>query len=476
MSTFVVRHAYGWCVLMVAAAVAASPALAQERSGSDVYEEQLRLKLDEQMPEAREIGVDAGGWFSFALFNYDDAVGQRHRMLRRFQLRGWASANVQGVHRGYVRGLLNWNDWNSGDNPSLARGGDEFDEKIERAWYQFDLGQLLKNQTGQPPPIDLRVKVGRQFARIGTALVLSIPLDMIRFDVGWRDWTFMAFLGKTLRSSNNIDDSFRVYNHQKRCMWGFQLTYRGLDRHRPFVYMLNNIDRTQPDPADALQSYDYSTRYLGIGSRGTLFVPELHYRVEVVGEWGKTYSNGVVNGQDSVCAMAADALVAYTFRCPTRPKVMFEYLWGSGDRDRAVSATATAGGNRAGTTDYAFNGFGFRDLGIAFSPRLSNLHVYVLGAGFFPLEGVGMELLKRVEVGTKVFFYHKARAAGPISDVTAANDDAWLGWEWDVYCNWRLTSDLAWTIRYGAFQPGSAYDGGDKSCRQFLYTGVVLSF
>jgi len=45
-----------------------------------------------------------------------------------------------------------------------------------------------------------------------------------------------------------------------------------------------------------------------------------------------------------------------------------------------------------------------------------------------------------------------------------------------VFCNWRLTSDLAWTIRYGAFFPGSAYDGGDKTCRQFVYTGMVLSF
>jgi hypothetical protein len=153
---------------------------------------------------------------------------------------------------------------------------------------------------------------------------------------------------------------------------------------------------------------------------------------------------------------------------------MFEYIWGSGDRDRTLSSVATVGGNRSHTTDHAFNAFGFRDTGIAFSPRISNVHIYSLGATCRPLEDLAM--FEQMEVGTKVFFYHKSRAAGPISDTTAINDDAWLGWEWDIFCNWRLTSDLAWTVRYGAFQPGSAYDGGDKSCRQFLYTGVVLSF
>ena len=40
--------------------------------------------------------------------------------------------------------------------------------------------------------------------------------------------------------------------------------------------------------------------------------------------------------------------------------------------------------------------------------------------------------------------------------------------------NWRITSDLSWTIRYGAFFPGRAFD--DRSCRQFLMTAVILNF
>ena len=86
------------------------------------------------------------------------------------------------------------------------------------------------------------------------------------------------------------------------------------------------------------------------------------------------------------------------------------------------------------------------------------------------------DCFKKLELGTKVFFYHKARRGGPVSDTTATEDSSCLGWEWDLFCNWRITSDLAWTMRYSMFQPGDAFKHGDRSCRQFLYTGMSLSF
>ena len=87
-----------------------------------------------------------------------------------------------------------------------------------------------------------------------------------------------------------------------------------------------------------------------------------------------------------------------------------------------------------------------------------------------------MEWFRKMEVGTKVFFYHKSRSSGAISDTTATDSARWVGWEWDVFCDWRITSDLAWTMRYGFFDPGNAFDRSDDTCRQFLYTGLVWSF
>ena len=460
--------------LAVVSGLLAAPSAGQDRSGQRVYNEQLRVKLDEQLPEAREVGVDGGAWFTAALFHFKDAGARQYRTLRQYQIRAWGSANYKGVHQGYVRGLLNWDDWNGGDNDVTWRE-DEFEEEIERAWYQFDLGRLLQlQQGGLPTPVDFRVKVGRQYATIGTALALSMPLDMIRFDLAVKNWELMAMLGKSIRESVNIDNSMAVFERQDRCFWGVELAYRGFDDHRPFVYFLDNIDHTSPMPRDPFQRYEYSTSYLGIGSSGTVWRPNLRYQTEVVGEWGKTFSEDVVYGRDRVCALAFDALLEYTFDVATHPRVSVEYLFGSGDGDRRATSSATVGGNRAGTKDRAFNAFGFRDTGLAFSPDISNIHIYSIGAACFPLEKI--RLFKKMEVGTKAFFYHKNQSSGPVSDFTAINDSQWLGWEWDVYCNWRLTSDVSWTIRYGAFQPGAAFDGGEDECRQFLYTGVTFSF
>jgi len=463
--------------LLVFAAGVLLPALAASaqvrQTGVDIYEEQLRVRLDQQVPTAREVGLDYGGWFNFAVFDYDDAAAARTRTLRQFQLRGWASVNVQGVHRGYVRGLLAWDDWKGHDN-TIAGRGDTFDDELERAWYLFDFGQLLFNQTGQQPPVAFKVKVGRDFATIGTAFVLAIPLDMVQFNIDTANWRFMTLLGKTKKDTNNIDDSARVAHHMDRCFFGAELAYRGLDNHEPFVYFLTQQDHTSPASADAAQSYDYSSRYLGVGSTGTVVSPDLRYRAEAVGEWGKTYSENMLTDQDRICAWALDAGLEYLPMVRMRPKLTAEYMFGSGDSDRRLSANSTVGGNRAGTKDEAFNAFGFRDTGIAFAPRVSNIHIYTAGASFFPLEK--HELFRKMEIGTKIFLYHKAKAGGPISDTTATKGTRWLGWEWDVFCDWRLTSDLAWTIRYGLFRPGAAFGPSANSGRHMLYTGVIFSF
>jgi len=460
-------------VLVGAVCVASSSTgFAQQQDGRRIYQEQLRVRLDEQDPERDRIGLDAGGWVTFGFFNFDDSLGEKHT-LRQFDIRGWASVNIDGIHKFYVRGMTGWDDWNSGDNTDPLHGDEDIDPRIERAWYELNLGRWLSGGVpGVRPPVDVRMKVGRAFADIGTALVLSMPLDMIQFDVEVGNWAFMGMLGKTVSWIPNIDSSAHIVEHQKRCFYGFELAYNGLDNHRPFAYFLTNLDHSSPHPDTPGQDYDYTSRYLGVGSEGRIFLPRLRYQAEIVGEWGRSYGHETVSGQDDICAMAADVMLEYLFDTKTSPKVMFEYLYATGDSDRLACSSSTVGGNRAGTKDRAFNAFGFRDTGIAFAPRLSNLHTYILGASCFPLEGDS--LFDKMELGSKVFFYHKDESGGPISDTVANNRDQWVGWEWDVFCDWRISSDLVWTIRYGAFRPGTAFE--DQECRQFLYTGLTYSF
>ncbi len=446
---------------------------AQDISGPQaIYEQQLRVALDEQMPQARERGFDAGGWFNFAFFNYDDALG-KERTLRDFQLRGWARYNDRGIHQAFFRGLLEYKDWNSNTNPVYERG-DESDSSVERAWYQFDWGKQIQAQTGQAPQTSVRTLVGRDFTTIGSALVMSMPIDKVQVEVENPQWKFATFLGKSVKDTTNIDLSDPVARHQDRDFVGAELTYKGFDRHRPYVFFLNNSDHTDPY-GNTLQKFDYSSQYYGIGSSGSL-LRDLRYQAELVGETGRTYGNGVTSGgRDDIRAYAADLQLDYLFRCRTSPHLMAEWLYASGDSDRATNSSATIGGNLPGTTDRAFNAFGFRDTGLAFGPRVSNLNMVSFGAGFKPLEDV--KLFKNMEVGTKVFLFNKATSGGPISDNTATNDAYHLGAEWDVYCDWRITSDLSWTVRYGVFVPGAAYSNssGDE-IRHFVYTGFLLSF
>ncbi len=465
---------YGWAVPFALASMALilAPPQSRAQDGIRAYQEELRVQLDQQNLAARDTGVDAGGWLNFAYFNFDDAAAQRNRTLRQYEIRGWAAASLQGVHKAYIRGLAGWDDWNHGDNLGTGRGDDQDDQRLERAWYQFDLGQMVKNESGQSPPFRLRAKVGREYETIGTGLVLAMPMDVVEVQGAIGNLEAKGILGKSIWHTNNIDRSAAVADHQKRCFWGGELAYL-LDHHRPFVYFLNNDDRTDPSPDDEVQSYEYTSRYVGMGSTGNLILPDLRYQTELAGEWGRTYSSGVKDGsQDHICAWAYDALLEYLFQVRTHPKVNVEYLYGSGDADRG-NATATVGGNATGTPDNAFNAFGYRDTGLAFAPEISNIHIYSLGSGFYPLESV--TLFRKLEMGTKVFFFQKATGSGGISDSTATRNNQWLGWEWDAYCDWRITSDVTWTVRYGAFQPSEAF-GDDRTCRQFVYTGMTFSF
>jgi hypothetical protein len=217
-----------------------------------------------------------------------------------------------------------------------------------------------------------------------------------------------------------------------------------LSRHRPYVYYLWQFDHTDPWPDDPYQAFQYDSRYLGVGSTGSILLANLRYTTELAWESGRSFAEGQKHHREEIHALALDVLLEYLFEVPRHPKVVFEYLWGSGDASRRASSTSTIGGNLAGTRDEAFNAFGFRDTGLAFAPRIANLHIFQIAA------------------------------SGAISDINARRDSDWVGWEWDVYLNWRLASDLALTLRYGVFDPGAAFL--DKERRHFLYTGVTYSF
>jgi hypothetical protein len=204
----------------------------------------------------------------------------------------------------------------------------------------------------------------------------------------------------------------------------------------------------------------------------------LIYGVEAVYEGGSSLSNGFdestffpVNQQkDEISAWAADAKLDYLLGDDRHTRFGFETIIASGDSDRFNSST-TFGGNRPGSKDHAFNAFGLLNTGLAFSPSVSNLLAFRVGASTFPFPDSAR--FGRLQLGTDFFVFNKMREDGGIDEATSSG--RYLGVEPDIYMNWQMSSDVTLVLRYGLFFPNDDVIANDDT-RQFFYGGVTFAF
>ncbi len=205
------------------------------------------------------------------------------------------------------------------------------------------------------------------------------------------------------------------------------------------------------------------------------------YGVEAVYEGGHTLSSSftldssgsataVPQTRDNIDAFAVDGRVDYVLPDEHSTRLSGEILYASGSNNRIASTTTTYGGNAPGKTDHAFNAFGLPDVGTAFAPAVSNPSCSVSVRPLFHSE---IKTLKKMQLGTDLYFFAKADTSAPIDEATTGS--RWLGLEPDIYMNWQITSDVALSMRYGVFVPGDAIVD-DSKMRQFFYTGVTVSF
>jgi hypothetical protein len=179
----------------------------------------------------------------------------------------------------------------------------------------------------------------------------------------------------------------------------------------------------------------------------------------------------VTQTRDDIEAYALDGRLDYVIPNEHLTRFSGEVILASGDDSRVASTTTTYGGNVPGTKDRAFNAFGLPDIGVAFSPAVSNLLMFRGGVSTFPFTQV--KPLRKMQIGTDFYAFAKMDTDAPIDEVTT--DNRWLGLEPDVYMNWQITSDVSLSVRYGIFIPGDAIVN-DGKMRQFLYTGVTVAF
>lgn len=427
-------------------------------------------RLARELPPAQKFRVDYGGWFDLYFFLFDDGRVSS-RTLRQYESQFWASASVdRGIHEGYARMRLTLNDWNAGD--AFTSNEDDLDGPVlERGWYKLDIARAIRLYSDFDPPFELSLKIGRDWVQAGTGYSISLPLDHVQVLAEFAKFETSFIAGRPPASTENIDRSRPVADHTDRNFWIIQERYLGFDRHTPFFYIAWQDDNTSEDPPDYLQKYRYSSRYIGFGSTGEL-IDNLRYSTEWIIERGRSFGHQRFLRHDVIKAWGFDHQLEYFFRHKTKPRIALEYMFASGDNDRLGSPTNAEGGNRNDHVDSSFVGFGFRDTGIAFAPRLSNIHIWRLGGSIRPFPTV--EIAKNLEVGTDWFLYAKNKSAAAISDFLADRNSSYLGWEMDYFANYRVTSDLSWTIRFGSFFPGRAFT--DRTTRTFLLTGLSWSF
>ncbi len=451
----------------------------QDQPGSQrqrILDEPFRLQMDRQIPANKRLILDWGGWFRSNYWYLDENVDRDHnghndgsRGYRQQQLRLWGRLNIDQVHQFYVRGKLDYMDWNHHSSYN-HNDSDWQGPQLERGWYDFRLSRAQWAYGNGPGKFDLALRIGRQYVEFGTGLALSVPLDAVVMNGYYDNWQLTSMGAMSIPSSYNIDRSIPGVSKEDRRFWGLQLRYNGWRDHRPFAYFFSQDDVDSGHMVNG-QKFGYNSRYAGLGSRGKFFLRDLQYTVEAVSEFGHSYANNSTTSQ-AIKAWAFDTELRYFFPDKHLSQVALEYLWASGDQDRQLSPANTMGGNRIGTNDNSFSAWGYRNTGLTLAPLMSNLGMVRLGASTFPARQ--HKYFRELKIGTNLFVYHKVRSQGAASDTLSTNDSSYLGSAMDLYSDWRITSDLSWMVRYGIFLPGKAFDS--ESARQLFFTGLTLSF
>lgn len=471
------RESVAWVLvgtaLLSAAGAASAQGQAQARpeevfQRSYFFEREIRDRLEENVPSKQAALVEYGGFYVPSYVQYTDIDnGMAH--VTSQDLRLWVQAQFDEVHRVFARMKLSYTDYASGDAHGF-RAHDLNGPDLDVGYYELDLTAAMEKYWDQKWPVRIKGRGGRQYIEVGRGIALGDTLDAGSFDVETKDFFFTGFAGRTPRGRENMDRSAPGFAHSRRTFYGLEGRYRGIERHEPYYFFVWQRDWSEEKPMNPGQDYRYASHYHGIGSRGEV-CPSLLYEIESLWEFGRSPANGQVGEGEHIRGYAFDSQLDYYAPLPLKPIVSLEYAYASGDGDRQ-SATTAALGSWPGTMDTAFLGFGYVNSGLALGARFTNIQFVRLGGRITAYENKAT--LGRIDLGVNQYWQLKTDPDGPISDARAARRSRDIGHEVDMFVEWRILSDLALSVHYGRFTPGSAYVNSDA--RDFLFTALTFSF
>ena len=86
---------------------------------------------------------------------------------------------------------------------------------------------------------------------------------------------------------------------------------------------------------------------------------------------------------------------------------------------------------------------------------------------------------RKLRLGGAFITLDKDKRGGAISiRKTQTSERKEVGWEFDVFVQWEVFSDLSVTFKWGHYQPGNVFPSSDGLRRQldYFYLGTTLSF
>ena len=446
--------------LVITLLASSSPLLAQDQR--KFLEEERRKEMDARPkpdPDMMQPFLwDAGGWLHFQFDYLDDPPFRDTRVDRYVDLRLWGELRVERNYTAYVRIQTDYVDFNEGDQFKGSADNVFRWPHMDQAYLQAD---WTENKHG------LLLRAGREFLSLGSGLLFNGVAYGLQGVYDADRWAVQAWLAHSIHHEDDIDQSLPHANNSLRVFFGLEGELLLTGSHRAYAMFLLEHDMNREQTA--VQDWDYNANYFGLGARGTILAG-WGYSGEAIFEFGQTASVGTT-ASDPIRAFALLLTTDYQFQGPMEPSLRLQYMYGSGDNDRA-SPTDMAAGNQAGTTDTSFLSFGFVQTGFSLFPRVANIHIVRVGGTIRPLESV--EAFHKLEVGLFGYYYRKANAQELISDSRAFLNNADIGKEVDFLLRWRIFSDLGFYLNYGVFFPGKAYV--DHGARNFLSAGITYSF
>lgn len=442
-----------------------------------VYADESQTRMDEDARQAVDqvpshkaaltwMNVDYGGWINarYNHFSSEDNNESASDSLRNYNY-------IDG--RVWMKWVLTPEALNGHEHAFYVRVKDRYITRsgdAPGARYDIDGPHLDYAYT----ILDFRpvwVEVGRRYFNVGRGLVYSDINNGIQINFRKPGFNVGLFVAKTLPRESNIDTSVPGYDKDsERYFYGLGVGYTGIPHQSIYGFFLTQQDLSNEDPVSSQQNYTYDSQYVGVGAKGSIAKSWLYW-TELVNETGSSRVFGTDERKD-VRAYAFDMEVVFAPDKPKRPRLSWEYAFGSGDSDR-INVTNTQSGNIVGH-DTNFLYFGYAPTGYALAPRLSNLHMLKAGFTVSPFER--RRQFRDLTLGLEYYQFLKHRKEGGISDLEATESSRDIGREVDLSVKWRILSDVTMSFEYGHFMPGNSYADAADNPQDFISAGVIHTF